>query len=242
MRIIFLIASLIIFVGTYTASADTISGIPTLNGDTSSVFTGDPIKFFIPLAGDTGGTYGTYNVSGRHIGMSTDSFDIDANNHHQIMGDLLDMYLHFAIPTDQVGTSLTLWFDDLDLKNGNDPTGFFEQLTLHGEYGLPNGTFRDINDLDTLPNVSASYANLSRNNSMEIVFSDLSIMPGGGDFWLHIGLEAYSEGLAHTWTNTPESLTAQMETAPVPEPATMLLFGTGLTLLGGAFLRKNKKI
>jgi len=239
MKKIFLIASLVILVGTYTASADTISGIPTLNGDTSPVFTGNPIEFFIPLAGNDGGIYGADNGSGGQIGMSSDSFTINGS---QIDGALLDMYLHFAIPTDQVGTSLTLLFDDLDLRPNNDPDGFFEKLTLYGEYDLPAGTYTHSDDLDSLADVSVTYLDPGTNNSMEIVFSDLSIMPGGGDFWWHLGLEAYSVGLDGTWTNTVEKLSAQMETAPVPEPATMLLFGTGLTLLGGAFLRKNKKI
>lgn len=55
-----------------------------------------------------------------------------------------------------------------------------------------------------------------------------------------IGLIMVEEGLDASLSN-PELVFEYVGTEPVPEPATMMLFGTGLITLSGAYLRRRNK-
>lgn len=216
------------------ASATLITGTPTDFGDTTTVGTvsSGEIEFFIPLEGaagtygvDDGGTYGT--------SADTTTAPID--------GPIMDMYLLFTVPLSHIGQTLTLTFTDLDLIPWNDPNGFFERLILHGEGELPSGTFTSYADLSNLSDVTVTNnSDPNTNNEIAVSFTDLNIQPGGGDFWLHLGFEASSSFTSGTWTNTSEELFAELDTTPVPEPATVLLFSSGLIGLAG-LRRKFRK-
>ena len=66
------------------------------------------------------------------------------------------MYLHFLIPTGKQGTSLSLWFKDLDLKPSNDPTGFYESLSLYGLGVHATSDFTSGTWKNTVENVSGT--------------------------------------------------------------------------------------
>lgn len=208
------------------AHALLITGTPTANGDTTPVGTQNgsgEISFYIPLGGSTG----VYGVSG--YGESSDSAPA------QIAGPRMDMYLLFNVPVGYSGHTLELAFTDLDLATHNDPDHFFERLILYGQGGLPNDTFVDYTDGNVAPYVTSA----NKTGSL-LTFTGLNIGPG--DSWIHLGLEAYSVGLAEgRWRNTVEKLTPTLEASPVPEPTTMLLFGTGLIGLAGWGRKKFKR-
>lgn len=219
------------------ANALPILGIPTADGDTTPVGTvnsSGQIEFFVPI--DSSRADGTYGVDeGGTYGTLPDFISVPP----AIDGPLMSMYLFFDVADDQIGNDLTITFTDLDLIPFNDPDGFYEKFSLYGEGGLPIGTFTSYNDNDL-----SSFVISATDYGSTLTFSSLAIGPG--DSWIHLGFEAYSgagELNYGMYRNTAEYLTAQLYTKsnPVPEPATMLLFGTGLGILVGISRKKVKR-
>ena len=224
LNIIAIVIVIMVFSLIGLAEATSIYGIPTQNGYTDIITqitdlnlfntTTNEISFYIPL--DTPG--GTYGVD---CGTSPDIASAP------ITGPLMTMYLKFTIDPGEVGHSLRLEFNDLDLKHYNDPAGFYEKLTLYGQGGLPNHTFEMYDE--SLSDLVWSKVD-DDENRIAITFTGLTIQPGGGDFWLQLGFRAYSGDpiTCGTWTNTCEKLIATVETTPVPEPSTWMLLFFGL--------------
>ena len=78
------------------------------------------IKYFIPL--ENTGIYGA-KPSGCGAGFGTCSDTGDG-------GGKLTMYLRFSPVSLTQNSTLRVIFEDLDLKNANDPVGFLEKLKL----------------------------------------------------------------------------------------------------------------
>ena len=223
----FLCAIVFVFGVGGNANATPIIGTPTAGvGFTETVGTVNSkgkIEFFIPLVGSDG----IYGVD--DYGTLADTTTAPIN------GPTMNMYLLFDVPVGHIGHTLTLTFTDLDLKPYNDPDRFFERLILNCEGGLPGGPFESYEDPILYPSVVSADTDGSI-----LTFTGLTIGPG--DSWIRLGFEAYSDGLGKgPWTNIAEYLTAELDTTfPIPEPATMLLLGSGLIGLA-AFRRKFKK-
>jgi len=211
------------------ASAGIIYGTPTANNSTTPVGLvngSNEVTYFIPLVdtvpgpGVGGGVYGVDN--GGSYGTTPDSNSIPLG------GDILQMYLYFDIDEgNEVGTSASFWFEDLDLRSTNDPTGFFETFN-----GIETWT-----ELGAIPNLtfdSAYNFGSSTTNNVSFTISNLNITQ---DTWLSLAFTSYNgSGLCATctYTNTAERLSVSLTTVAVPEPEILFLFGLGLIGLGFA--------
>ena len=218
-----LIPVLLLLGAAANAPASMITGTATDNNDLTPVGSqvAGVIGYYIPIATGADKTYG---IDG---GTSSDTVTLSGST---IDGAFLNMYLYFSIPTGEIGTTLSLWFKDLDLDPSNDPDGFHESLTLYGQGGLPNDVFTAYGDIDALANASASGYG-TNNDSVTMDFTGLNI--GSGDFWLNLGFHATSDFTSGTWKNTEEYVSAQITTTTVPEPASLVLMAIGLFSLFG---------
>lgn len=114
---------------------------------------GDVIGFFIPLDSDC-----TFGVSG--CGLSQDSG----------FGGSLDMFVYFE---DVIGgdSTLSLFFEDLDLDGVNDPSNFIETLTV---YDVNDGAPVELAEFTSVPASGVS----ADNSSQTITLGLGDLLPG----------------------------------------------------------------
>jgi PEP-CTERM motif-containing protein len=174
-----------------------------------SLLGGYAIKYYIPL----GNANCTYGIGG--CGTVSDSGD---------GGGILSMNLMFT-PVDMVASSLNILFEDLDLKDANDPYGFFESVQVFDGSGIA------ITSLIT--DISSSLVSGDK-DTQQLLSLDLGTLTSNTYFMtLNFQAEYYTNG-----RNTPEYLIASINQTSIPEPSILALLGLGL--LGFALARRKK--
>ena len=161
----------------------------------------DVIGYFIPL---TGGAC----VFGEDCGTEADT---------GTGGGPMSLFLEFVNVTGGDST-LSLWFEDLDLMGANDPTGFFESVSIFDNSSNVLASFNSIGDAGISGSAGAQ----------QTAALDLGTLVAGSDYTVRLD---FSSSFTSVGTNTPEFLLAAIEgtpASPVPLPAGGLLLIAGL--------------
>lgn len=193
------------------------------------------IGFYIPLNSADNGTYGI-DIPGPagEAGTFSDSKSGPFTN-----SNALTMYLRFTplAPFPLASAVLTFSFVDLDLIGVNDPAGFTETVQF---FSATNAALTSV--ITTAPGSGSSplaYTVTGNSNSQTITFSDVRSVITSDPFYVKLVFGS-KETNSGTYTNTMESMTATLATTTaVPEPTSMVLFGSGLMALGAWRMRRQ---
>ena len=186
----------------------------------------NPITYFIPLSSAPATcTYGD------GCGTSPDTGS---------GGTAMSMFLEFGPVTPLLGGVLTIQFDDLDLKNANDPYGFFESIRIFDSNSAALTPLISDILLSALITAPAPAADNITTLTLPI---DASLVVSN-PFYVELVFRAQYD---YYGKNTAEYMTATFwqESGPVsevPVPAALPLFGTGLGIMGFIGWRRKRRM
>jgi hypothetical protein len=176
------------------------------------------IDFYALLNGS-----GTYSNT---VGQSADTCTIGAYSSN-CGGGLLTMWLRFE-PTASGTNLLTLRFTDLDLVGVNDPSYFFESVSIYR--GSSSTSLADVDNVNDVPTV------VSANVDQQVLRLAVDLASTSPLFTRLVIATRFAANAARgTYVNTEERLLATLSgPVSVPEPATLSMLGAGLLLIGFA--------
>lgn len=228
------------------ATATIVTGY---NGASYNLYKG---KFYIPLKAETSGTLGEPLGGGKYVGLFSDTVQLSGGAASSGYVDfMLDFDVSGFTPAEKLflkDASLNITFGDIDFKSViDDGLHFRESLELtyadkaplvinQSNYGNYTTGFVETN------NRTVTY--IIGLTNLGITNGDASAIGAAGQFDLTARFDSFLtyEGghCATSFSNTPETVNCAL-IRPVPEPATILLFGTGgITVL--VRRRKNQGV
>lgn len=223
-------------------------------GPATPTFRPGTIKYYIPLDDDTDGIYGvdTWDGSSKIVGLNSDKgYGQD---------DSLTMFLHYKDIGDDFGApqplspgiaTFTFEFEDLDLTGlaNNDPSWFREAVQISffesdGSTGyneiFSSDKISDLGHADSNgANLTVGLASGATSGALPEQLITATLPISGNEVWARLTFS--SDTFPNKkGQNTPEYLFPWADVTPVPVPAALPLFLSGLLGLGLVARRRKK--